>query len=776
MLRRVFAPASNASVPQESIPSALERRLFLALAAAALVYAFLAGLRTVTDYDLGWQLATGRWVAQHHEVPSTDVFSYTAQGQPWIYPVGSGLLFYASYLLGKYVLLSWLGAAVCVGAVALLLRRGSVVSAVLAILAVPLIATRTTPRAEMFTVLLFAAFLSLLWQQQEEGDAPLWLLPLLMAAWVNLHLGFLAGLALLAGYVLVEGLKLVWPLQRHAATKRLRRAWPWFLATILATFVNPWGWGIYRALFRQEAAMAAHSQSINEWASVPQNWTLAAASLSLRSADGAFFVLLLLVVVAVPVAIFRRQLGAAALLIGGAVLGLRHMRLQVLFAVITVIVAGAIFASLLEALKPRIADMRIRSMIAVGATALVLLLVCVRSVDLVTNRTYLEGNSLATLGTGLSWWFPEDAAAFIERESIPPQLFNDYNEGGFIAWRLGPKYLDYIDGRAIPFGAARLQRTNELMHSPPDSPEWQREAERYNINTIILPLGRYDALQFFSVLPEFCASTSWRPVYLDEVSVVFVRRTPETEGLIRRNPIDCATARLPAVVPTGSGSKAFNQWANAAAVLRVLGRNSEAFAATTQALKIFPDSAFVHFTRAILFEHSGNFQAAEPEYLLSAALQPAAVAPWATLAACYQKAGQRGLAMEALERAAALSPRPWVFQIQLGYDYLEARRPHDALKAFDRAARSLPSQSELDPTAGFRSGLARGRAISWSILGDSKRATDFEEEAVRLSPDSYEDWVDLANLYQSQGRFAEAQHARERAAALNAQQSAYPRQ
>ena len=58
--------------------SALARKLYLFLCLVALGYALLAGLRTVTDWDLGWQLATGRWVVQHHHIPSTDVFSYTA--------------------------------------------------------------------------------------------------------------------------------------------------------------------------------------------------------------------------------------------------------------------------------------------------------------------------------------------------------------------------------------------------------------------------------------------------------------------------------------------------------------------------------------------------------------------------------------------------------------------------------------------------------------------------------------------------------------------------
>ena len=84
-----------------------ERKGFVALAAVALGYGFLLGLRTVSDFDLFWQMASGRWVVQHHAVFSTEIFSYSAQGQPWIYPAGSGVFFYLAYLLGGYGLLSW---------------------------------------------------------------------------------------------------------------------------------------------------------------------------------------------------------------------------------------------------------------------------------------------------------------------------------------------------------------------------------------------------------------------------------------------------------------------------------------------------------------------------------------------------------------------------------------------------------------------------------------------------------------------------------------------
>lgn len=634
-------------------------RFFLALAVLALIYAFLAGVRTVTDFDLGWQLATGRWVVQHHQIPSTDVFSYTAQGQPWIYPIGSGLLFYATYLLGNYALLSWLGSVACVGTVALLLRRGSAVSAVLAILAVPLIADRTTPRADMFTVVLFAMFLTLLWQQYEEGRTRLWLLPLLMIAWVNLHLGFVAGLALLGGYVLVEALELLWPERRRAAIDRLRRLWPWLLASLAATLVNPWGWGIYRALFRQEGVTALHSQAILEWYAFPGlSWASLDAAFSLRHPD-ALMLLLLVAGISALVALVRRQAGVALLLVGAALLGVRHIRFQALFSLVVVVIAGSVLTAALEAFIVRFdssgsatADTRIRSILATGTTCLVVLLVCVWSAEVVSGRTYLDKTSIVSFGTGLGWWFPEGGAAFVERENLPGQLFNSYNEGGFVMWRLGLRYRNYVDGRAIPFGVGLLEHNLKLLSSPPESPEWQREAERYGINTILVPLGRYYALDSFPMLRQFCASSTWRPVYLDEVSAVFVRRRPKTEDLVQSLQIDCATAPVPASVPADDGAKAFNQWANAAAVLNALGRTREAFAATTRALAIFPDSAFVHFTRGDLLQQAGNVREAERQYLIAEALEPNDVC-WARLAALYQQEGRFPEATQAWNHLAA---------------------------------------------------------------------------------------------------------------------------
>lgn len=745
--------------------SSLQRRLFLALGAIALIYAFLAGLRTIKDYDLGWQMATGRWVVQHHHAPPVEAFSYIAQGN-WIYPVGAGLFFYAAYLLGGFALISWIGAVACCGTVALLLRRGSAVSAAIAILAVPLIAWRTAPRADMFTVVLFAAFLSLLWENYQTGRARLWLLPLLMVAWVNLHLGFSAGLGLIGMYVVTELLESLFGAERrNAALQRLRRASGWFMGTALATLVNPWGWGVYRALVRQERVIPQHQAWFREWQSVPLSWNVV-HSLALRDPGGTIYVLLALAVVAGAIALLRDRPGAGVLLLGATVPAVRYVRMDGVFSCVVVVVGGHVLTEVVPGVASWIGKPRIRSILAATLTGLLVVLALVRCFDLVTNRYYLRTVEESTFGAGLGWWFPQRAADFIEREQLPGEVFNIYTHGGYLSWRLGPERRDYIDGRGIPFGVERIGREIQLRQSPPDSALWQEEVSRYNINTVILPVARYQGTQFVR-LPDFCSSKIWALVYLDEVAAVFVRRSPETEALIQRFPLSCATAPLPAQPPGNNRAEAFNAWANAASVLAALDRNSEALAAADKGLAIFPDSSFLHWTRANLLFAEGRLDESEQEYLAAIASNPSELT-WDALAQSYRKRGRMAAAIDAEEQAVRFSMTPWFRLVNVGYLYLDVGLPENALATFDKASRSAAWNMKASDNGQFDFTIAQGRSRAWDALGELDKATSFQEQAANLKPDDPQTWRQLANLYQREGRMEEANRARQHAASLQA--------
>ena len=386
---------------------------------------------------------------------------------------------------------------------------------------------------------------------------------------------------------------------------------------------------------------------------------------------------------------------------------------------------------------------------------------CARRHRCFSNRYYRTGTEIDSFGSGLSWWFPEGAIAFIEREHFPREVFNGYEAGGFLIWRLGSSYRDYIDGRAIPFGPELFSHLQQILQSPPDSPQWRNEADALGINTVVLSLARYNGLKFVgSVLPQYCNSETWRPVYLDEVSAVFVRRLPQTQALIEQFQVDCATAPLPLATTSRNQEAEFNRWANAASVLLALHRNQEAATASARALSLYSDSAALWYVRGQALLLTDHPREAELALLQSAALE-VNVATWYQLADLYRKERRFPAAIDALERLTVISPNPAEIMMALGYTYLESGRPKDALEAFDRTEKALPAESSP-----ARAEVNNGRALAWNMVGNLGKATLFEEKATALAPQTANYWNQLAQFYDRQGRTIDAQKARAQAAGL----------
>jgi tetratricopeptide (TPR) repeat protein len=313
---------------------------------------------------------------------------------------------------------------------------------------------------------------------------------------------------------------------------------------------------------------------------------------------------------------------------------------------------------------------------------------------------------------------------------------------------------------------ARIQRHQELLRVSPDSDAWQQEATRYNINTVILPLARLDESRY-ARLQNFCNSKSWQPVYLDEVSAVFVRRSPQTEEVRQRFPVNCATAPLPAQPSAKNHAEAFHSWANAAGVLAALDRNSEALTAVTNALEIFPGSAFLHVIRGDLLLATGSPNESVQEYQAAVALDPNEFT-LSALASIYLKLGRKSDAFASMERAAQVAQRPEMEYLNLAYAYLQSRpsQPEAALKAFDEAMRSAPRNMKNIDGGAFDVMIAQGRSSAWQSLGNLNEAIASQKEIVQLQPNSSDPLTRLAQLYRMNGQTEEANRAQERAATM----------
>lgn len=764
--------AESVEVPLEHGRSETLSYLTGALIAIALIYAFLAGFRTVYDLDLGWQLASGRWIVQHHQIPSTDVLSYTARGRPWIYPVLSGVAFYVLYLMGGYAALTWLTAIASAVTTFFLTRQRTLPTAILAIVAVPLIVLRLTVRADLFTTVLFAAVLSVLWTYHRTGNGMLWLLPVLSLLWVNLHWGFVTALGLCAAYVMLEAAELPFAERRKTAIKRLRRARPWLLASGLATLANPWGPKLYAEVVGWGHALArSQSAVITEFVPLRVNLTTLEGILLWRDPDfSAIWWLLVAASIATIAALARRSFGAAILLAGSAVPAILRWRFQGLFACVVVVVGGAVLSETAEALfaaKSRSQTTRfaiVTRAIAIALCACFVSLAGFRVYDLVSNRFYLNKEMPEVFGSGLSWWYPERATAFIEREHLPGNLFNVWSLGGYLAWRL-PQYPDFIDSRGRPFSQEVFSAALDLPAQDPDSAAWLAAAERWGIHTIVVAAGRYGGMADFPSFRNFCDSAAWRPVYLDEVSAVFLRRGPGTQAIIDRFPIDCKTVRFtpPQVNRSSRRGRAelFNFWGNTADMLYELGRGQEALQALDVAEGCFPDSGPLRLERGFALANLGRTHEAEQEFHRSVELRPDENS-WAAWHKLLLSEGRQDEAERVLRKVAELSSYPQHFYLELGRLELQRQHPAAALADFDKATKYDILQDTASG-AEFRASIAEGRAVAWYGLADASRAIEFEKQAVQFTPSDKQRWKNMAKLYEAIGRTSDAQLAMQHA-------------
>lgn len=750
------------------------RSIFILL---VLISALCAGLHTVADYDMGWQLATGRYVVQHHQIPRTDVLSFTSAGKPWAYPPLAGVLFYLTYTAFGYAGLSWFCALACLAVVAYLVRRGDIGSAVLAMLAVQSIAARTAPRADLFSTVFFALFLGELWAYHCSMRSRPWLLPVIMLLWVNLHPGFIAGVGVIGAYLLLEISDLLFAERRQAALLRLR-IWPWLAACGMATLVNPWGPKIYVASLTL-SGLAAPAQGmlnsntfIGEFQGVPLSSHLLYQLIDIRHMENGFTWLLLLALVVVGLFLWKQQVGAALIALLALYFGLAHARYMGMFAITVATLGGTLLSELfvgstsiistVETEKTTASRIRVPIPIAIIVTAIFCAVSLLHIVDFVSSRTYVVFNADWRFGAGVSSWFPAHAAAFIQREQLPGNIFEEYALGGYAAWTLGPEYPDFIDGRGDRLSPDLVVEQRKLYGESPDSQLWKTESDRWNLNVLLIATSGFRGLQKMDPF-AFCQSATWRPVYMDDVSLVFLRNTPQNRPWIDRSQIDCRTQQLTSPA-SASRPALYDFYLNSGALLFELHRDQESEESLRRASALYPEDPNVHLLLASLLQRQQRYRETEQEYRASIALNQSSGALY-SLGCLYAYEGRNVEAVEAIERAAKESTEPLDIYMTLGKVQIALNHPDQALAAFAEAEKHSPFRNGGESLAPeLYAEIAEGNSEAHRLLGHWPEAIAFQQEATRRTPSVVSRWNRLADLYEATGQMQLAVEARQRAA------------
>src|SRR4051794_13216605 len=87
----------------QSLHADIAAKLLLIFLLAGLPIGLATSPRTFDDGDVSWHVAAGRWMLAHRAIPTTDPFSFTAYGHPWIAMEWlADIVFAAAYNMATY--------------------------------------------------------------------------------------------------------------------------------------------------------------------------------------------------------------------------------------------------------------------------------------------------------------------------------------------------------------------------------------------------------------------------------------------------------------------------------------------------------------------------------------------------------------------------------------------------------------------------------------------------------------------------------------------------
>ncbi len=462
--------------------------------------------RIVTEADTWWHLAVGESILASGRWPTSDTYSFTVFGHPWIAYEWLGEIVIAlaarwGGLQGMAILLTGLTAVFLV----LLyyyayLRSRSVKAAGLAcILLLPMVSAFCTLRPQLLGFVLVLAMLIGIELFHQGYRRALWILPPLLLLSVNTHGTFTLGVFVLAVYGLcrLRGFRLG-RLRASALTISQRRELAViFLLCVLALPLTPYGTQLAAQPLEVAFLHPMVSLVVVEW-----------HPLALSDPMGQMFlVLVVLFLVAQLFAPAEYRLHEILLLVFSVVASCLHVRFVLFF----VTIFAPILAVTLARWVPSFESAKDRPVLNAALMALAV------------TAVIAPFPSSAQLQRVVARQFPQGAIEHIHRHPISEGMLNEYNWGGYLIWMLRPKHKVFIDGRAYIYDHSGV--LSDFIAIGSVTPNVRFLLRKYGIQACLLHRGAALA-NYLAALPD------WEIAYEDELCVLLVhRRAPQRSNI-----------------------------------------------------------------------------------------------------------------------------------------------------------------------------------------------------------------------------------------------------
>lgn len=496
----------------------VRKTLTLALIAAMLAVSLLHLLSPVSDPDFFWHLKTGEWVWQHRELPSQDPFSYTVPDVPGSREHAVLTSYYLSQLV-YYLFYRHAGMSGIVGLRFIIMgllifavtrRRegnGLVYKGLLLIFLTLFLKIYALERPQVFSFFFFAVLLYILERIKNEdllsGGKKIWyvLLPLVMFFWANTHPGFIVGQATIMTYIVMEGVKFLYPplrpIQRHSYTRLLICG----IAGIVISFANPNTYHVWGDMLLQPAFMVADNV---EFQSTYKAFTLFNAQAVILY----WFILLLTIA---GLFINRKKIDLTELVL---------LAVTAFFSFITLRYIAVFAIAALPVAARTLSEGRAAKIGAIAVVCFSLAAGAFFSLDEVANVENLKS------GAWIDSAYPAAASEFIAANDLKGNMFNYTNWGGYLIWRLAPGKKVFSDGRGLEPNIFKQAILVEIAYrgKKSEKPAWKSILEAHGVKYVVTPFSQPDGT-LLPLVQALLKDRDWIPVFFSLNSLVFVENS-----------------------------------------------------------------------------------------------------------------------------------------------------------------------------------------------------------------------------------------------------------
>lgn len=535
-------------------------------ALAAITLLFLATIPMLTKNftsDFGTHIALGRHIVQNLSINDPEFLNYTSLGIPnFNHEWGFQAILYLVYSLGGLYGVSIL----CWGVVFfifLFLHRSMVIRganpyiAIVAIFAFSgFLRIRIQPRPEIFTYL-FIAITIYIFAEYFFGHRKrlIYLYPVLMLIWGNIHGSYLIGLVLGGAFFLDALLRAAW---RGEFQWDKLKGWvyPPVVAGILGLVVcglNPLG---YDALLAPLHLLSRGEGQSGVLMSISELTPVKGTGLYVYFQGAVVFAALSLLLGLFVRRVYLLDLLLFAIAFKGAWSSARAVSMMGLFLSPGISLHLTGFFEMLKdqiSLKSTVQRHDLarnggrkkrkkgkkevagrerhakpsRKGLPWGSVAvLAVILVGVVSFGVVTLSFSF---SQIQYGVGMTdHKFSFAAAEFLRNNPIEGNMFNFFDVGGFLDWQLYPRALTFIDGRAIN---STVFQEHQVVTGAMEG--WKEVLRRYGVTYIVTKTIDSSGM-ILPLIPALANDPDWSLVFADGLFVIFVRNEPNYQDYIRK--------------------------------------------------------------------------------------------------------------------------------------------------------------------------------------------------------------------------------------------------